>query len=516
MLRPLIRRPLIQNAQRRAPNRHRERGVTLALVAVAIFSIIAMASLSIDVGTLYQASAEAQRAADSAALAAARAISISGITGAATPTTDLTQWQQICGGASGVATQTAVAVAQQNTIGGAIVPTGSITVLYAVGNSAAAGQADCSTLSAGFAVNPVVTVTVTQSSLPTYFSRIWGRTGSTVSATASAEAFNPSNSNAYASGSAVVPVQPRCVKPWMVPNLDPLNPPLSSGVVSPFLCSTAGNPACKQLVGLADGSIQNPGILAAGSGIIGETFWMIPDCHRFPANCTLRSAPQANYVKAGDVYIPPPVDGANLEYLPAQAPALPSTAVPTDGDACTAVASSATVNYAEAIAGCDQHTVYQCGVVGGNTVDLSENPALGDTTNGVQCLTHQGNTNSKYIVTATGQDTLQPFATTPLNYPFQIQAGTNNPISGASGNLVTSSTSIVSLPIYDNTTAINATSTTTVTVIGFLQVFVNYVDANGSMNVTVMNVAGCGNAVPSAAPSLTGTSPVPVRLITPP
>src|SRR5580698_4686462 len=117
MLRPLIQRPLIQNAQRRAPNRHRERGVTLALVAVAIFSIIAMASLSIDVGTLYQASAEAQRAADSAALAAARAISISGITGAATPTTDTLQRQQICGGASSVATQTAVAVAQQNTIG---------------------------------------------------------------------------------------------------------------------------------------------------------------------------------------------------------------------------------------------------------------------------------------------------------------------------------------------------------------------------------------------------------------
>src|SRR6202051_190777 len=92
--------PLIQRPRPRATHRSHERGVTLALVAVSIFSIIAMAALSIDVGTLYQASAEAQRSADAAALAAARMISISGITGTATPATDTTSWQKICGGAS--------------------------------------------------------------------------------------------------------------------------------------------------------------------------------------------------------------------------------------------------------------------------------------------------------------------------------------------------------------------------------------------------------------------------------
>ncbi len=66
-------------------DRSGERGVTIALVAVAMFSIIAMAGLSIDIGTLYEASAEAQRAADAGALAAARVISISGITGDLTP-----------------------------------------------------------------------------------------------------------------------------------------------------------------------------------------------------------------------------------------------------------------------------------------------------------------------------------------------------------------------------------------------------------------------------------------------
>src|ERR1700692_818357 len=150
--------PLIQRPRPRATHRSHERGVTLALVAVSIFSIIAMAALSIDVGTLYQASAEAQRSADAAALAAARMISISGITGTATPATDTTSWQQICGGASSVAPATAVAVAQQNTIGGAILPSASIGVSYSVGSgSAGTGNNDCSGLGSGFAANPVVT-----------------------------------------------------------------------------------------------------------------------------------------------------------------------------------------------------------------------------------------------------------------------------------------------------------------------------------------------------------------------
>ena len=56
-----------------------ERGVTMVLVALAMVAIIAMAALSIDVISLYLVKMEAQRAADAAALAAARVISISGI-----------------------------------------------------------------------------------------------------------------------------------------------------------------------------------------------------------------------------------------------------------------------------------------------------------------------------------------------------------------------------------------------------------------------------------------------------
>jgi Flp pilus assembly protein TadG len=493
--------PLIQRPPRSAIDRRQERGVTLALVALAIFSIIAMAGLSIDVGTLYQASAEAQRSADAAALAAAQAISVSGITGAGTPATDTASWQQICGGASSIATQTAVTVAQQNTIAGTA--PSSETVTYSSSTSAvSSGNADCSTLGAAFGVNPVATVKVTQASLPTYFSRIWGRSGSSVSATASAEAFNPSGSSTYAPGGQVVPVQPRCVKPLMLPNLDPLNP----ATTAPY-CSTAANPTrCNPLVAAATGSITNPGILAGGSGVIGETFWLTPDCRHNGATCTLRpggTPPQANIPQNGNMRIPLP---PNLDYLPGQA-SYASAAIPS--------CASGGNNYAQAIAGCDQSTQYQCGVQLANAADLSDNPGRGDTTDGAQCLIHQGTTNNDTLASL-GQDMLQPFPAATPNYPFQIQGGTSNPLTAVQGNLVTSSTSIVSLPIYDSTAVTNFPSggTTPVTVIGFLQVFINYVDGNGNLNVTVMNVAGCGNAASGTA--LTGTSPVPVRLITPP
>ena len=100
--------------------------------------------------------------------------------------------------------------------------------------------------------------------------------------------------------------------------------------------------------------------------------------------------------------------------------------------------------------------------------------------------------------------------------PYQIQAGTANPIPGiASGSAISSSTSIVSLPIYDGL-ALPAVAQPPVNIVGFLQVFINYVDANGNPNVTVLNVAGCGNGVIPGTTALNGSSPVPVRLITPP
>jgi uncharacterized membrane protein len=109
MLSPLIRRARTNQNTNQNDAHSKERGVTIALVAISMVVIIGMAALSIDVGTLYQAKSEAQRSADAAALTAARVISISGITG--DPSNSSGQWQAICG-TTGTATIAATTVAQ--------------------------------------------------------------------------------------------------------------------------------------------------------------------------------------------------------------------------------------------------------------------------------------------------------------------------------------------------------------------------------------------------------------------
>jgi hypothetical protein len=71
----------------------------------------------------------------------------------------------------------------------------------------------------------------------------------------------------------------------------------------------------------------------------------------------------------------------------------------------------------------------------------------------------------------------------------------------------------VTLPIYDNAVLPNNVSQPQINIVGFLQVFITNVNSDGSLEMTVLNVAGCGNAASSLAVS--GTSPVPIRLITP-
>jgi len=479
-----------------------EHGVTMVLVAVAMVAIIAMAVLSIDVVTLYLAKEEAQRSADAAALAAARVLSLSGLTG--DPTNSSSNWGAICGGSGGTATLAAQAVAAQNIVGNQTAPT--ITVTYSAGTNGTVGTgtADCTTLaSSAFGVNPMVTVKVTQAGLPNFFSRLWSRSGNSVSSTATAEAFNPSdsgNSGNQTSGT-ITPVQPRCVKPWAVPNLDPMNP---AG------CTTG----CTGFVNPASGAIQHQGVSLNGTGAtgaIGETFWLVPDCqHGNPGYCRLLNngvdvQPQANYNDGTGHQLGPP----NLLSAPGQV-GTPVTALPScsGGD-----------DYEDAIEGCDSPTNYQCGVPNANAVDLTKhNPGVNSITNAVQCLIHQ--TDAANITSSSGQDYLKTTGTfgAPSAYPFQILAGSSNPLGGGlAGTPLTSSNSIVSLPIYDQTTVTLASNTVSnVTYIGFLQVFINAVDGNGNRLVTVLNVSGCGNGTNPTGSPVQGSSPVPVRLITPP
>jgi len=471
MLRPLIRRP------RETDPRSNERGFTMALVAMTMAAIISMAALSIDIGTLYEAKAEAQRAADAAALTAARVISISGNTGATSAT-----WGQICGGGGSAATLAAISIAQQNLIGGVAVPSASVSVKYGVGSSGATNT-DCSGLGANFAVNPVVTVSLQRTNLPVFFARIFSLFGSrysgtTVSATATAEAFNPSGS------SPMIPVQPRCVKPWMVPNSDPVHG------TNPF-------------IDLTTGAINNAGI--SPSGVVGETFDLSAVCtnaHR--RRCYLPGG------STGPIAISP----STLQYAPGQTS---NTSVAVAANTANISGCSQPIedtNYWNAVAGCDQTTIYACGSSLANTIDLSSDnpgPPRNDSVNAAQCLI-----NASASGLGNGQDVLLP-----ATYPFQIQAGGNSALIAASttnGSQITSSPSIVTLPIYQSI-PLNPLSTTPVTVLGFLQVFINSATTNGStatINVTVMNVVGCGNGSSPGPPVAFGTSPVPIRLITPP
>lgn len=482
-----MRKALIQRGNKQPTSGSDERGFTMALVALAMFAVVAMAALSIDVGTLYQAKAEAQRAADAAALSAARVISLSGITGDPTNGNTDGSWADICGGASSPATLTAIAVAQQNTIGGVAPSTSNITVTYSAG-SGGSSNSDCSSAGTEFGINPVVNVTVSQSNLPIFFARVFSLipgvnySGSSVSGSASAEGYNPSNSGN--GGDVPTPVQPRCVKPWIVPNLSN-TPPI-------------------RIVRRRSGVIENEGISQIGTGIIGQQFALRADCGT-GTTCMPVGNPTWSTVAGG----------FNFPYVPAGISSPPGTpiAIPS---------CSTTDTYQEAIGGCDQTTVYACGVANGTTADLTQNPGPsgsggnaggnGDTPAATQCLINQ----------STGQDSLAPGGGTPT-FPFQILAGAGNSLVAArllsANNFITTSSSIVTIPIAEFTGTLAGGTTNLVTVVGFIQAFITNVDTTtgatgGNVNAIILNVSGCGDAATGGP--VYGTSPVPVRLITPP
>ena len=197
------------------------------LVAVFLLFVVgAMAALSIDVVTLYTARSEAQLAADAGALAGARVFANSGVTSDAS--------RRSTRNARTLATTIATQVASQNLVGGRTLNpatgAGEIAVSF--------NETDT-----GFDTNPHVTVKTQRADLPTFFARIWGRTVNTVGASATAEAYNPSGANAL--GETAVPVAPLCVKPWLLPNIDP------TGAST----NTIFNP---------DGSITAPGLVGKG------------------------------------------------------------------------------------------------------------------------------------------------------------------------------------------------------------------------------------------------------------
>jgi Flp pilus assembly protein TadG len=441
-----------------------ERGITMILVAIAMFSMLAMVALAVDVITLYSARSQAQSAADAAALAAAKMLVDSGVT--ADPGNPALQTS-----AQTAATQVAQDVAGRTTIAGQSIAPADVSVVFP--NAGAAS----------FGINPTVSVTVQNTNLPTFFSRIWSRSALTVRVSAKAEAFNPSNSPSIGTGR---PTAARCVKPFLLPNCDPVNPnnPGSGcgGGIARFFDPTTG-------------AIVNPGQYPAG--VIGETFHLRSNCGPGPA-C---------------VFGPPtatPGTPPLLLYYPAP------IATPLSGSSCPSCTAGAS-DFRSDIECCNP-TPLSCGTQAPPpentvTVDTSVYPEGGRIArDGIECLIHQfGN----------GQDILNESSLLPgpLTYPLEITGGSQHPLPAAQGTHINTSDSLATVPVYEPVPGPPPISGTPVQVVGFLQLFVVNVFPNGGgpkegeFEVAVVNVSGCGSNATGTPVYGSGVSGIPVRLI---
>jgi len=435
--------------------RRGERGQTIILVAISLLSLLAMAALAIDVVTLYVARTEIQRAADAAALAAAKAMADSGIT--TLPTSDPAfssgQAQTLAQSMANSAIA-AVLAAPNNQVGGFTVAPGSPTFNF----STSAGGTPIN--------NPHVTVTLQQSGLPTFFAHIWGTRSATASASATAEAYNSANTSSF------TPVAPKGVKPWLVANIDPQTS-------QPFV---------------------NPATGAVESGVIADVdFWLTADCQPGHHRCHL-----ATGTNPPGLIGPPPKE---VQYVPAEVTA-------NGANVCPSSCAGAGGDY-EASIQCTDMNAYSCGGGSPNAqwdrTDLI-NPvgppsSAAHTTDGVECLIHAGGTGTNQ-----GQDSIG-WGLWPAS-PIQMT-------SAASTNTVNTSSSLVAIPIIDVTTPGAFSPAGPVTVIGFLQAFVEQINTNLNPNdiqIKVVNVVGCSQTS-NGAPTIQGgntSSPIPVRLITPP
>jgi Putative Flp pilus-assembly TadE/G-like len=424
---------------------HNDRGVSILMIAVGMVFVLGMAGLGVDLASLYVGRSQAQRAADAGALAGAQALVSNGCTTSVGP--DISQ------GCQDLARQRAIAVGNANLIGGV---------------SPAITDADV-TFPSTSTTDPQVKVVASRNTghsnaMPTFFVKIFGINSANVSASAKAEAFNPSGTNGN--------VGTQCVKPWLLPNCD-------QGHTTP-----PTNPNCPGYSYFIDPTtkdIENKGL--APTGVQGELIT----------------------IKPGD-----PNSGATASSSKFWPVFLDAGGAATDCPSCASGGSgggSSGSLYRQSIECCN-HATITCGA---NTVQPITGNMVGPTQQGVDCLIHQGGTKPSPI----GMDIFDPAS-------WRITAGTGNPY-GLSGAIDTSD-SIVTIPVYDGTPLCpgsSCPSTVTVDVKGFLQLFIQYEDGTNQGNVLayVMNVSSCDGGGGGSGGSGTttvatgGSSPVPIRLI---
>jgi hypothetical protein len=461
---------MTQSLRNRRQWKQSQQGATLFLALAGIVVALVMAALAIDLSTLYLAHSEALRAADAAALGAAKAFIVSGVTtDAGDPTA-----QSI---AITLGQQNAAAALLQNNIAGhpgqlfgplSSNPTFDFTI----------------------PADPRVTVVVEQTGLPTFFSRIWSRVPNSVTATAIAEAYNPSGT------SAAPPISAQCVKPFIVPNRDPGQP----------LAPPPGGPYDTFVVP-ATGMVSHPQrVVAIPSGVVGETIHFVADCPTL-ATCASghrQNPPNARQTGSG------PTRVLNLEFVAATLPASGA------GGSCPSCGASLATQFETDIACCNTAAM-ACSTGTGNPVlaDLITDPSKSPNplSSGLQCVSHALGSGPTQ-----GQDSLDPLSfPTVSGAPFRFVAGSNNPLTKspsptvAVGDVVSTTDSLITILIYDDS---GGNISNPVAILGYMQVFVTQENGDGTFDGVVLNISGCGNtAGTGTAISGGGVSPIPVRLI---
>ena len=239
--------------------------------------------------------------------------------------------------------------------------------------------------------------------------------------------------------------------------------------------------------------------------------WIMPNCdpdplHKSPANANCPK--NGTFINADGTITHPGVYPTGIigetwtvhsQVLPSQYDEINFTGKSNSGN-----------NYENDILTCEK-TAYTCG----DSIYTITGKKLGKTDHGVDGLINASSDGPNQ-----GQDTID----TSTGPPFPIHAGSNNPLvtSGliSAGSLIADSQSVATVPMYGGQPLCSGNQCNEQTVVGFMQVFIKYVDHSGSddqVTATILNVAGCNGAGGggSGGPPVTGggNTLVPIRLV---
>jgi Flp pilus assembly protein TadG len=448
--------------------RHGERGATLVFFGLSLTALLGIMSLAVDLGMLYVGRNDAQRAADAAALAGARSFATSCLPtdtcGAGTPDEVAARTQ-------------AELVGAQNRV---------------LGQSADIQNSDI-TFNYPYAYEPQITVTVQRSAargnaVPLIFGNIFGHSFSDVSATATAEAYNG-------------PAAYSCVSPFLVPNCDP-NPP--AGTTAPQNLTCADYTSSGSSPYTAYEFVAPPGSAGASATIYSSAIGQVWQLHAgnnsgTPSKGVDAAAPSQWYLLSF------PSCGSNPSAQCISQEIQQCSPTPINCGDTIQTAPGNKVGPVTSAVNQRINAIYAPQNGGGpyNGQDTIVNPVLTPNTVGPQ------------------PGTQIPSPSVPFSPALSIKVGEGNPSyntimkqSGGTGLYPGPSPSILTLPLYDGH-ALNPGNTNSVTVVGFIQLFVVDAYHSGTSDVVdsvITNISGCGSE-PATITAAGGGGGVPIRLI---